>query len=118
MNKRRRTRVKDTAAPATIVAYRIPAWCAALSISRAQFYILLTRGGIEVVKVGGTMPLIKTSPEDYLAWAAEQERIAAKAASAAPVDSAGAKRGPGRPRRVVHAEPTSAPVPIAARAAE
>jgi hypothetical protein len=101
MNKRRRNRAKDTSAATKVIAWRIGDWCKALSISRAQYYILLARGGIEVIHLG-TMPLVRTPPEEYLAWAAEQ-RANAEPASAA-------KRG-GR-RRVPLGEPAS---PLAAR---
>jgi hypothetical protein len=91
MNKRKRNRAKDTTAATKVVAWRISDWCKALSISRAQYYILLARGGVEVIHVG-TMVLVKTSPEQFLEWAAEQPAPAA------------AKRGN---RRVARSEPAS-----------
>jgi hypothetical protein len=101
MNKRRRNRAKEDSTSTTkVVAWRIADWCKALSISRAQYYILLARGGIETLHLG-TMVLVKTSPEQFLEWATEQAK-----AHPTPV-----KRGPGRrPRKVASSEP-AAPAP-------
>jgi hypothetical protein len=103
MNKRRRNRAKDRTAATQVIAWRIADWCKALSISRAQYYLLLARGGIEVTYLG-TMPLITTSPENYLARAAEQP----KASEPHPVKRAH------RRRQVAHSEPASTAAPLAA----
>jgi hypothetical protein len=114
MNKHGRNRAKDSSSTTTnVVAWRIPAWCKALSISRAQYYVLVARGGIEVIYLG-TMPLIKTSPEAYLAWAAEQQKIAATASVETDGDSAPVVRRRGRSRRVAAGEPAPTAPALAA----
>jgi len=119
MNKRRRNRAKDTTAATKVVAWRISDWCKAISISRAQFYVLRDRGGIEVIKLGGTMPLITTAPEQYLAWVQAQAAAATPSPAEAPPDPAllgdpapAVKRPRGR--RVAQREPAPPAAPLAA----
>jgi hypothetical protein len=80
-------------------AWRIKAWCAALSISRPYYYILRRRDPdlIEEVKVGGAT-LVLTPPVDYVR--AQAARRAAEEAEAA----ADASRPPGRPRKNLRLE--------------
>lgn len=59
----------------TKLGWRVPEWCAAVSISRALVYELIADDRISSVKLGAAR-IITTSPRDFLHSLAEEKQAA------------------------------------------